>query len=74
MKGGNVHDVLERHKTELMTIPGVIGVAEGRCDGRPCIRIFVIKKATESESRIPSRIEGFPVSLEETGEFSPVPE
>jgi hypothetical protein len=64
---------LERHKNQLMAIPGVVGVAEGRCNGKPCIKVYV-KKATETAGKIPSRIEGFPVSVEETGEFKPLPE
>jgi hypothetical protein len=66
--------VLERHKNQLMAIPGVVGVAEGRCNGKPCIKVYVIEKTPETAGKIPSRIEGFPVSVEETGEFKPLPE
>lgn len=71
---GKILPVLERHRNELMAIPGVTGVAEGRCDGRPCIKVYVTEKTPEIAGKIPAEIEGFPVSVEETGEFRPLPE
>jgi hypothetical protein len=52
-----------------MALPGVVGVAEGRCDGRPCIKIFVARKSRELIQKVPSLIEGIPTSMEVTGEF-----
>jgi hypothetical protein len=66
--------VLDRHKNELMAIPGVVGGAEGRCNGNSCIKVYVTEKTSETARKIPSRIEGIPVSVEETGEFKPLPE
>jgi hypothetical protein len=72
MTDRNILSVLERHTKELMAIPGVTGVAEGRCQGRPCIKVYVTEKA-QSGGKIPAEIEGFPVSVEKTGEFRPLP-
>ena len=69
MKDGRVAAVLERHRDELMALPGVTGVAEGRCGGSPCIKVYVTDRKGGSEKKIPSSIEGLPVSVEETGEF-----
>ncbi len=73
MNGNKLSAVLERHKNELMAIPGVTGVAEGRCSGRPCIKVYVAGKTPET-GKIPSEVEGFPVRVEETGGFKPLPE
>lgn len=73
MADHTIQAVLERHKDELMAIPGVVGLAEGRCNGRPCIKVYVTKKP-EMAGKIPARLEGFPVRVEATGEFRPVPE
>jgi hypothetical protein len=67
MTGSKVAAVLERHREELMALPGVAGVGEGRCNGKPCIKVYV--KGKETGGKIPAEIEGFPVSVEETGEF-----
>jgi hypothetical protein len=67
--GGTVKDVLERHSRDIMSIPGVVGTAEGKCGGKPCIKVYVEKKTPELASRIPARIEGYPVEIEETGKL-----
>jgi hypothetical protein len=36
--------------------------------------VYVTEKTPEIARKIPSRIEGFPVSVEETGEFKTMPE
>lgn len=76
VKGGNekvssktIEDVLKQHTDELMSIPGVIGTAQGVCDGKPCIKVYVKEKTPEIEQKIPGSIEGYPVSIEETGEI-----
>jgi hypothetical protein len=54
-----------------MAMPGVVGVAEGLCDGRPCIKVFVARKTPDVLKRIPASVEGYPVAVEETGELRP---
>ena len=68
-----IEEVLNEHTDELMSIPGVVGTAQGLCDGKPCIKVFVIKKTPELEGKIPNVLEGFPVEVEETGEFRALP-
>jgi hypothetical protein len=62
-------DVLEIHTADLMGIEGVVGVAEGICDDKPCIRVFVSPKSHELVIKIPANLEGYRVCVEETGEF-----
>ena len=68
-----IEAVLAEHTDELMAIPGVVGTAQGLCDDKPCIKVFVIKKTPKLEQKIPSVLEGHPVVVEETGEFRALP-
>lgn len=73
MEGRAIEEVLKAHTGQLMSIPGVVGTAQGLCSGRPCIRVFVIKKSAELERMIPDTIEGYLVVVEESGEFKALP-
>lgn len=68
-----IKEVLRDHTGELMSLPGVVGTAQGLCDSKPCIKVFVTEKTPELEKRIPHTIEGYPVSIEVTGEFRRLP-
>ncbi len=74
MTDSKVSQVLERHQNELMAIPGVVGIAEGRCDSVPCIKVFIARSTPEITGKIPHVLEGVPVSVEVTGEFKPLPQ
>ena len=43
--------------------------ALGRCEGAPCIKIYVAKKTPGLLGQIPATIAGHPVVIEETGPF-----
>ena len=45
-----IKEVLKRHTDELMSVPGVVGVAEGEFQGRPCIKVFVMDKTGVAEA------------------------
>ena len=62
-----IEAVLKEHTNEWMSIPGVVGTGIGACEGTPCIRIFVAKKTPELLQKLPSKLEGFVVDVEETG-------
>ena len=64
-----IEEVLKEHTDELMAIPGVVGTAQGLCDGNPCIKVYVVKKTRELQETIPTTLEGYPVSIQETGEI-----
>ena len=64
-----IEQVQEAHTEEWMNIPGVEGTGIGLCEGKPCIKIFSSKTAEELKGRIPSAVEGYPVTIEETGTF-----
>jgi hypothetical protein len=58
--------VIRRHAMRLMALPGVIGLAEGRRNGAPCLVVLVSRRGPEV-GPIPSAIEGIPVRVLETG-------
>jgi hypothetical protein len=68
-----IEEVLKQRARELMSIPGVVGAGQGLCEGKPCIKVFVIKKTPELEQKIPETLEGYPVVIEETGEVKALP-
>ncbi|MGH7494040.1 MAG: hypothetical protein ACREOO_16815 [bacterium] len=65
--------VLQEHTEELMAMPGVVGTAQGLCDDKPCIKVFVVDLTPELERKIPKQLEGHPVNIEVTGEFRALP-
>lgn len=67
-----IEDVLKEHTDELMSVPGVVGTASGLCNRQPCIKVFVTQETPELKKKIPSRLEGYPVVIEETGEIRPL--
>ncbi len=69
-----IEEVLKEHTEELMSVPGVVGTAQGICNSRPCIKVFVVEKTKEIDKRIPDELDGYPVEVEETGEFKVLPE
>jgi len=64
-----IEAVLKQHTNWLMSVPGVVGTAIGECEGRPCIKVLVLKRTQELMKKIPPALEGFPVAVEETGEI-----
>jgi len=65
--------VLADHSSELMAVPGVVGVFEGQLDdGTPCIGVLVVEAKPETTAKIPARLEGYPVKVEASGEIRPM--
>jgi hypothetical protein len=64
-----IEEVLKNHTDHLMSIPGVVGTGIGEFEGKPCIKIFVIKKTEDLEKKIPRVLEGYKVVIDETGEI-----
>ena len=69
-----IEEVLSQHARDLLAVPGVVGVAQGQCGDRPCLRVYVTQKTPELEHKIPVHLEGYPVVIEETGEIRALPE
>lgn len=67
--GGTLAAVLERHARTLLSVPGVVGVAEGEAGGGVCVVVYVAEKSPEVLAAIPAGLEGWPVVVRESGEF-----
>ena len=64
-----IAEALNEHTDSLMSLPGVVGTAQGECAGQPCIRVFVVKKTPDLLMHIPHALGGYQVVVQETGEF-----
>ncbi len=64
-----IEAVLKEHTGRLMSLPGVVGTAQGLCEGKPCIKVYVEKKTPDLVKQIPSTLEGYEVIIQETGEI-----
>ena len=73
MAARTIEEVLKEHTEGLMSIPGVVGTAQGLCDAKPCIKVYVTNKTPELDQKIPKNLEGYPVEIEETGEIRALP-
>jgi len=65
----SIEQVLKENTDGWMTIPGIEGTAIGLFRGKPCIKIFTSSKSEKIRAQIPSTVEGYPVIIEETGQF-----
>ena len=69
----SIDTVKDAHTSDLMKIPGVVGVYVGETDnGTMVIGVMVKKRTPEIERQIPKTLEGYPVQIEETGEIKPL--
>ncbi len=64
-----IEAVLKEHTNTLMSLPGVVGTAQGECVGKPCIKVFVVKKTSDLVKQIPATLEGYAVEIQVTGEI-----
>jgi hypothetical protein len=74
MSGKKIEQALKEHTGELMSTPGVVGTAQGLCDGKPCIKVYVTQKTPELEQRIQHILKGYPLLIEQSGTFRARPE
>lgn len=64
-----IKQVQDAYTDEWMAIPGVEGTGIGLCGGKPCIKVYSSITAEELQGMIPQTVEGYPVTVEETGTF-----
>jgi hypothetical protein len=75
MPAKDIKTIMEMHAGELMSIPGVVGVAVGETDdSKSCILVLVKEDTPHVRERIPSDLDGFPVVIEETGQIRAMPD
>ncbi len=74
MASKTIEQVLKEHTTQLMSLSGVVGVAQSLCNGQDCIKVYVVQMSPELERKIPKELDGYAVDIEVTGEFKALPE
>lgn len=62
--------IKERHSPALLKMQGVYGVGLHQ-DKAGNQKLVIMADATAERAKLPTEIEGLPVSLEETGPFKP---
>ncbi len=72
MRRRTIEGALKAHTDRLIAIPGVVGTAQGLCEGKPCIKVFVAKKTPELLKQIPAAAAGYTIAVEETGKIRPL--
>jgi hypothetical protein len=74
MSEETIEEALKEHTDTLMAVPGVVGTGQGLCDGKPCIKVYVIKETPELEPEISNILGGYPFVIKETGRIRALPE
>ncbi len=64
-----IAQVLDAHTDRLLALPGVVGTAQGECDGSPCILVLVVEETPELREKIPDELDGYSVGIQATGEI-----
>ena len=61
------------HSDSIMSIPGVVGLYEGRTDkGETVIRVMLADRTREAMRMVPRKLEGYRVEVEESGPIQPM--
>lgn len=61
--------VLREHTDNLMSIPGVVGVAQGESEGAPCVMVLVARQSPSLLERLPHTLDGYRVTVHKTGDI-----
>ena len=64
-----IKNALKAYTDELMALPGVVGTAQGLCEGAPCIKVYVVKKTPQLEKQIHSTLGEYSYQIKETGKI-----
>jgi hypothetical protein len=62
----SIKTVLEENSAHLMSVKGVVGVAQGLCEGKDCIKVYVTKKTDEMLEVLPKSLQGYMIEIVET--------
>lgn len=68
-----IEQALNELNQKLLYLPEVVGTAQGICDSKPCLKVYVKRMSPEVCGQIPAMIDGYPVIIEETGEIRTLP-
>ena len=67
----DIEAVLRKYEDDLLAYPNVNAVGIGEREGRPVIKVMVVRKVPESALQpaqiLPKELEGYPLDVEEVG-------
>ncbi len=69
MSKPTIAQVQEKCQWQWMSLPGVVAVGIGAVGDTAVIKVFVSKKTPALEQKIPKKVEGYSVVIEESGEI-----
>jgi hypothetical protein len=58
----------------LMSLSGVVGTAQGLCEGSACIKVLVTDKTPQLEQEIDDILKGYPYEIQKTGKIKASPD
>ncbi len=61
--------VLQENSHTLMSVEGVVGIAQGLCEGKDCIKVYVTKKTDKIVQELPKSLDGYIIDVIESGEI-----
>ena len=72
MSAKTIQQVLQEHRTWLLGLPQVTGLAQGGPPESPHITLYVRSWKQEHLQHYPRTLEGYPITLMETGSIQAV--
>ena len=74
MPSSSLKTVLRQHTPALMSLPGVVGTAQGLCEGAACIKVLVTDKTPQLEQQVDDILKGYPYEIQQTGKIKALPD
>jgi len=64
----SIKDVKTKHEERLLQLPGVVSVGIGQDEnGNPAIIVGIERTVPETDSKLPTLLEGYPVAIQIVG-------
>lgn len=64
-----IEQAQKKHQAKIMKLTGVVGIGIGAIKDQKVIKVMVEKRTPELEKKIPKKLEGYTVVIEETGKI-----
>lgn len=61
-----LEQVIKEVSKDWILMPGVVSVAQGEDEGKPCILVLCTCKPSQLRSKIPTNVEGYRVIIQNT--------
>ena len=60
-----IEEIQREHESRWMSLPGVVGVGIGDCEGRPCLKVLI--SGNQPPKELPKEAGGYEVRTETSG-------